>query len=196
MHKEKSKNIFEDSKDGTIGARIKVLLEKTGKAVSRIEEDGGIGNGTLKGWKDWSLEKSNRTILDFLNTSRINPEWWKTGKGEIFITPVHMATDNKEKPLREDTPEEIYRKIVEGGTEYLLIPRSALEGKYRLVAMEQFIANEKEMERKENELIRKNDELIRKDNQIIGLYELFKLMAATAKAELPEIKETKKKTGV
>jgi transcriptional regulator with XRE-family HTH domain len=34
-------------------------------------------------------------------------------------------------------PEDIYRNIVEGNTEYILIPRTVLQEKYRLVAIEQ-----------------------------------------------------------
>lgn len=45
--------------------------------------------------------------------------------GTINTTPVHKRSDNKEKPLGGDP--EVYRTIVEGNTEYVLIPRKAME---------------------------------------------------------------------
>lgn len=59
-----------------------------------------------------------------------------------FIGPLPATVSDGQVPYGEsktggdfDT-EEVYRNIVEGNTEYLLIPRSVLQEKYRLVALE------------------------------------------------------------
>lgn len=170
MSIDKSKIFFEDSKSGTIGARIKVLLAKTGKAVSVIEEEGGIGNGTLKTWKDKEIDYSTTVIQNFLRTSRINEDWWKTGEGEIFIkngTDMPKASDNKESALGELTA---YKTIFEGKTEYVVIPRTVLENT-RLISI---------------------DELDRKNGQIDLLIKLLGEQLTAAESLTPE--KSKQKT--
>jgi hypothetical protein len=151
---EKSRKIFENSSEGTIGRRIKELLSELDVSVTDLEEMGGIGNATLKSWKDKPLGFSSNTLSAFKLKLRIREEWWKTGEGEKFITPVQEAGNNKENRG------EVYRNIVEGNTEYLLIPRSVFADKYRLVAVEK-IDQEKEELREKNKQIRDLNDIIK-----------------------------------
>jgi hypothetical protein len=136
MRKENSKKYFEDSKPGTIGARIAVLLSQTDKSLAKVEDDYGVGNGTFKSWKDESVEKSTNTIKNFLNQNKINLHWWKTGEGKIFME--NGTYEHNEPAIPENLlgDLEVYRTIVEGKTEYLLIPRSVLQEKYRIQSIE------------------------------------------------------------
>ena len=55
-------------------------------------------------------------------------------------TGMQKSTDNTQK-------DEVYRTIVEGGTEYLLIPRSVLQDKYRLRSLEDIEKDNKVLDR-------------------------------------------------
>lgn len=130
MAAEKSRNIFENSLEGTMGARIKVLLAKTGLSPSAFEEKYGVGNGTLKSWKDESVEKSTNTIKNFLNEAGINKDWWKTGEGEPFLTLDEIEAAIPENPMHVNS---VYKDLVEGNSEYSLIPKTVMAGEYRLI---------------------------------------------------------------
>jgi hypothetical protein len=139
---EKSKKDLGNSTDQRIKARITVLEGELGKSGNQLGLDAKLGNGTVDGWTDKQLDKSKPLVERFLNHHKINPEWWETGRGEVFLTSVPKPTGNKEKDV-----EEIYRNIVEGNTEYILIPRSVLQEKYRLVALEQFQKDKEQMDK-------------------------------------------------
>lgn len=176
------------SKTALISERIAILEGKLGKSGNVLGKEAGIGNGTVGGWSDNQIEKPTAVVEKFLTYYNIRTEWWKTGKGEIFNTSVQERSDNTEKPLN-DNPKVLLQKIVFGDTEYVIMPKTAFDGNYRLMPVEEITMHEKELERR-------NDELVRKDEQIMGLYELFKLMASGSPQLPPAIKDTKKKAGV
>lgn len=149
---EKSKNIFEDSKQGTIGARIKVLLVETNKSVTELESFAKVGNGTLKTWKDKSLEFSTNVVDTFKRNMKIREDWWKSGNGEIFLTHEEKPDDNKKTP---EFRENVYRTIVEGNTEYLLIPRAVMN-EVQLISTKQLENDRKVMDK----LLDQNEKLI------------------------------------
>ena len=85
-------------------------------------------------------------------------------------TQVDIDDMNDENPLAGD-PDEIYRRIVEGNTEYLLIPRSVLQEKYRLIPMEQFQKDKDQMEKDRVEADNKNkkiDKLLDQNERLIA----------------------------
>jgi hypothetical protein len=152
---EKSSKIFENSKEGTIGARIKVLLSETNKNVTELEEAGGIGNGTLKSWKEKSIDFSSNVVTGFKRTLMINDSWWSTGKGEIFnkkSTYVEIPTDNKEKMENQDDFLHTFKGLVEGNTEYLLVPRGVLKDNYRLISLEQYQKDQAQLEKEKQQI--------------------------------------------
>lgn len=106
------------------------------KVIEREQKEIEAGSG-----KTPSLNlRSLRTLWDKIG---INPEWWETGEGPVFIagspenhTGVQNGTDNKGNPLEDR--EGVYKTIVEGHTEYYLIPKTVFQEKYILVALDQF----------------------------------------------------------
>jgi len=157
MNVEKSKNIFENSKNGTIGARIAVLLDQKKVSVSKLESDGGVGNGTLKTWKDENVDYSTNTVETFLKNLRINRHWWMTGEGDIF------AKDESNSSLDKDA---IYRDLVESNSDYRLVPKTILDEEYRIVLKSQIEREEKVLEI----LLEAKDKLIsRLENEIAEL---------------------------
>lgn len=151
MAAEKSKNIFENSLEGTMGARIRDLLRHTGLSPSAFEEQYGLGNGTLKSWKDESTEKSTGTIRNFLSENQINKEWWKTGKGEIFNTSVQ----NQPAVKGNATPKDlliVLQDILAEQSDYRIIPKTVLDGEYRLLPKSEIEHRAKELESRLKEL--------------------------------------------
>lgn len=73
--------------------RIAVLEEKLGKSGNLLGQDAGLGNGTVDAWSDKPIDYSTNMIEKFLTHHRINKEWWKTGKGEIFLTTPEKKGD-------------------------------------------------------------------------------------------------------
>lgn len=133
---EKSKKVFENSKDGTIGARIKVLLSKLNKNVMELEDMGGIGNATLKSWKDKPIDFSTNVVSSFKQKLKINNQWWETGKGEVFIndpsidSTLENTTHDKQTDM--DVKETFYRDLIENNDEYSILPRAVLKD-YKIV---------------------------------------------------------------
>jgi hypothetical protein len=127
----KSKKDLEKSTNDEIIARIAVLGNKTGKSGNQLGIDAGLGNGTVDGWTDKHLDISKPLVEKFLRHHSINPEWWESGKGEIFIkkhTPAIKSTGNTEMDK-----EDLYRDLVEGSSDYSLVPKTVLNGEYRMM---------------------------------------------------------------
>lgn len=157
------------SKNVKIKARLAVLEQELGKSGNQLGLAAKLGNATVDGWTDNQIEKSNLAVEKFLSHHKINPKWWKTGEGEIFITSVQGSTDNEENVT---ISENVYRTIVEGNTEYVLIPRTVLKDT-RLMSIEQIENDKKIMD------------ILLDQNQ--------KLMARFLNAELPSVEAAKQK---
>lgn len=174
MAAEKSKNIFDNSKEGTIGARIRVLLAETGHNVTTLEEAGGVGNGTLKTWKDKPIDFSTTIVKNFRSNLSINPNWWEHEEGPVFIagskengTHDDNRTDNKGNG-KESALKAAYQTVVDGATEYVLIPLKILD-KTQLVSID--------------EMERKNGQIDFYQNQIAKLLEGMELAAKPTKSK-------------
>lgn len=100
------------------------------------------------------------------DNKKINGHWLLTGEGEMFFsengTPAKESSDNyKNGGVRES----VYKSIVEGHTEYMLVPRSILN-ETQLVSTEQIKRTWDELAQKNIELAEKNKELDTKNKQI------------------------------
>jgi transcriptional regulator with XRE-family HTH domain len=96
-------------------------------------------------------------------------------------TSVQETGDNKDLPAVGD----VYRNIVEGNTEYILIPRAVLAERYRLVSIEQFEKDKMQMEED-------SKELERRDKQIADLHSIIKTMVmggVSTPTKSPKVKE-------
>lgn len=179
------------STEPKIGDRIEVLKQELKIPANADLEKGRnfpterlLSNGLIDDWWIRPIDWTSGKLDKFLTHYNVNREWWKTGKGPIFNTSVQNPP-----AVTEIQAGEIYRKIVEGGTEYLLVPRTAFEGKYRFIPIE-------EIELRAKELERKDDQIRRRDNQIEGLHELFKMIASGLTLDATKIQEAKKNAGV
>jgi hypothetical protein len=123
----------------TISDRITVLKQELKVSSDRELEKGRdnsdkwvISNGLLDTWKEKDPAKFSTSKLEvFLNYWGVNKEWFKTGKGEVLIknsTPAINSTDNTEMEVNS-----IYQDLVEARSDYRLIPKTILDGEYRMV---------------------------------------------------------------
>jgi hypothetical protein len=139
---EKSKKDLENSSNLQIKARIAVLESELRKSGNQLGLDAKLGNGTVDGWTDKHLDKSKPLVEKFLRHHKVNPQWWETGKGEVFLTLMPKSTDNKENPAFR---EGVYQTIIEGHTEYVMIPRTVLENT-QLVAKDELDRKNKQID--------------------------------------------------
>lgn len=105
--------------------------------------------------------------------------FFKDGKEPVMdpnITSVQNQSDNKELPLGVDLGDAI-RRVVEDSTEYLVIPKVVLEGKYRLVPIEQIEKDQKALDES--------------SKQIQGLQEIIReITNRPINIQLPKVENT------
>lgn len=120
------------------------ISKKKFNTIQDLEVAAGLGMNTLRKAYNDNREPSPKVQVKLLEEIGINEHWWDTGNGEVYVekpTPVQQQGDNNEKSLGEL---EVYRKVFEGKTEYLVIPRKVLE-KTQLVSID-------ELERKNSQI--------------------------------------------
>lgn len=109
-------------KDFTIiyGPNLKTFRTKKGLNQEELAEIAGI---TRPQYTSWEKKTDIKVTLEL---------------AEKIAAALGVAVnDLTNVKTNEDGSEEVYRNIVEGNTEYILIPRTVLQEKYRLVAIEQ-----------------------------------------------------------
>lgn len=174
------------SNNAQIQARIKILEgEFPGKSGNQLGKDAGLGNTTVDGWNDNQIGKPTLAVKEFLKFYNIRGEWWATMEGPIFKgKPTHGQIEPAitEKPLGGDP--EVYRTIVEGKTEYVLIPRTTMQDS-KLIAKEQFTET--------IEMMRTDREMMKSDRQIMVLL-MNEFLAAVKRLESsPESAQSQKR---
>lgn len=130
---------------------------------------------TIKGYREKKgftqaelAEKMGRTRQTIIS--------WEKGKShpdaaEVKTLSKLFGVDEEQIDCDDsgNNTETVYKDIVEGNTEYILIPRAVLQEKYRLVSLEQIQKDQKELQIRE-------EELRRREEQISGLYSIIKDM--------------------
>lgn len=118
-----------------------------------------------------ALERSSFSadIVDkIFDRFRVRKKYWYDGKEPVIEekpTSVQNEAAIPEKPLRAYNAE--LQDLIEGKTEYLVIPRSVLKDNYRIVPLEQFEKDKRQMEKDAKEL----DSRIK---EIEGLHDIIK----------------------
>lgn len=163
------------------------------KIERSIEKDGTI----YKAYKDDREPADLEIVRKLIGTLNIRQEWWdkewESGSKDIFNTPVQKEAAVTEKDVREKSVRDYARDIIdviEGKTEYVVIPRSVLKENYRIVPLEQFEKDKLQMERDAREL----DERSRQIQRLTDLIGQFS--ERPINIHLPNVELTKKNTGV
>jgi hypothetical protein len=74
-----------------IGDRIKVLETRLGFSANQLGKDARLGNGTVGTWIDKPVDFQSEKIDAFIKHHQINPTWWLTGEGEVFLKSPDRA---------------------------------------------------------------------------------------------------------
>lgn len=120
------------------GPKLKAVREALRPEVTQdnVAKKLGISRQTYNGWEkqqELSVDQSQFDVLTKI---------LKTTQKDLEYVP--RAT--KSHDIVNDT-EEVYRTVVHGNTEYLLIPKSILKDEYRIVPIEKLRNEEKEIEK-------------------------------------------------
>jgi hypothetical protein len=132
----KSLDIFMTFKDRI--DRLLEIKELDKLSINKIEKALGVDGTIYKGIKDSKYIPNSELVSEIVRIYNLKKSWWdnpvSNNPDDIYekkLTDMPKPNENKEK-----TADEVYRDIVEGNTEYILIPRSVLQEKYRLVSIE------------------------------------------------------------
>ncbi|HYG02032.1 MAG TPA: hypothetical protein VD927_06270 [Chryseosolibacter sp.] len=88
-----------------IAERITVLEKKLGFSANKLGLKAGLGNGTVLLWLDKPVDFSSDKVDQFIEYWEINPVWWASGEGDIFIKDSERADKISlyERLLKEST---------------------------------------------------------------------------------------------
>lgn len=156
------------------------LTKKDGSPnYAKAEQKAGMAGTVLSkaAQRDGELSEYNKE--KFLRTFHVNRDWLEAGKGEIYSkkpTPVTESTGSNENPVIR---EGVYQTIVEGHTEYVLIPRMVLN-ETQLISTEQINKTWAELAEKNKELERKNRQLDFYQEQFAKLMDNLELSPKSA----------------
>lgn len=110
--------------------RIRRLFDENKLIKADFADKTQIARGTLDNWLKGKTHPNQQDIEKMTKIlDEMEPEMYKN------------LDDNK------IIKGEVFRKIVEGETEYVLIARSVLQEKYRLVAIEQYDKDKEQIEK-------------------------------------------------
>lgn len=159
----------------TFKEKIDKILKIKGIKPTNLAEISGFGDTLSKAYRD-NREMSKRKTDEFLEKMRIKPGSWDSPEGPEFLPEKqnpegvrHLATDVID--------------IIEGSTEYVIIPRSVLKEHYRIVPLEQFEKDKKQMEIDAKEL----DERSRQIDTLMGIIRDFHTKPINI--QLPDVKK-------
>lgn len=77
------------------------------KSIQDLELAAGLGMNTLRKAYNENREPSRKVVGKLLEEIGINPEWYETGKGEVFLTLVPEAA------IKEKEPDERVRLLIQ-----------------------------------------------------------------------------------
>jgi hypothetical protein len=71
----------------TFKEKIDKIKELRRWTLSKLAKESGLNSTLEKAYKDGKdgREMTDTSTLKFLQNSNINPEWWNTGQGEVFL---------------------------------------------------------------------------------------------------------------
>lgn len=129
--------------------KIDIILSLRELSIKEFEKKLGVDGTIYKAYKE-NREPSKKMVEEIQRKFHVKQSWWKHPVGDdesaVFdrkLTSVQNRTDNSGNHLDLEDPREVYRRIMEGETEYVVIPRAIFEDKYKLVALEKIKQEEK-----------------------------------------------------
>lgn len=112
------------------------------KSIFGLEKFSGVGVGSVSKFLNKGESPTIGTIKTIQDALRINPEWWDSGNGSIYLengTGMDKSNDNKGNG---GTPSELYRDLVESNSEYRLVPKVILD-RYEILSQRELESRER-----------------------------------------------------
>lgn len=128
-------------------------------------------------------EEPGSGILKKIQTGlSVSDIWWTSGKGDIFVGDPQNQTNNSMDDHHKGDSIRILREVLEEGTDYRIIPKTVLEGEYRIMPKKELDKYEKQFDKidertqvalkAKDEVIAMKDDLIKaKESEILRLQE-------------------------
>ncbi len=130
--------------------KIRQVLDFYGIEDSEAEQMCQFGVGTISKKKGTSNKLFQVNVEKFLRRFRVERAWWDRGELPMLTDTVENIRANEPEVEYKSDMNEVYKTVVAGGTEYLLIPKSILNDEYRIIPVEK-IKNEALQIEKERE---------------------------------------------
>lgn len=176
------------SKNKQIIERIEALKRHFGKSGNILGKKAGLGNGTVDGWTDNLIENPTLQVEKFLQFYNINEEWWKTGKGEIQKPTMRIS--GREETIKET--QQIMSALfeMEKLSDYRFVPKSVLDGEYRIMPKSELEQRTKELEQKAKEYDDLRSARLDTINALQKVIQVYESEIASLRAQLTSPKKT------
>ncbi len=125
----------------SLGANIQKFRQLKNWSVQELADEMGIGKQGIYKWEAEETKPGQESLTALAKALGVTVNDL-LGNNH---TPVQKATDNKE------LSESVYRTIVEGNTEYVLVPRNILN-ETQLISKDELAEKSREMERKNKQI--------------------------------------------
>lgn len=115
----------------TAGEKYAKVLTLRKKKTYKAEDECGFGRNTIANAIKKDRELSEEYHKKFIDHFGVNPEWWETENGEVFLK---NGTHEQNEPAvagKVSTLKVLQDALAEG-SDYRLIPRTILDGEYRI----------------------------------------------------------------
>lgn len=89
--------------------KILELIERLNLTQAKFAAKTGVSSSVISKLKGRSGSLHNENVLKIQRTFNVNPGWWETGKGDVFLEKPTLVTKVDEP--RADQLIETYRKL-------------------------------------------------------------------------------------
>lgn len=111
-------------------------------SVSAFEDKIGAGRGAVNEFYNEDREPGRKTLKKIMTFPGLNPTWYNTGEGPIFVKNGTYVKTPMENPKNEKVHEEVYRDLVESNSEYRLVPKVILD-RYEILSQRELESRER-----------------------------------------------------
>jgi transcriptional regulator with XRE-family HTH domain len=152
----------------SIARNFRIIREFRGKTTAEVVKDTGISKQNISAWEKENNNPGHK-FLDQLSKYFDVPRsfFYKENltvedlKAHFSMEKHTPAIKNNEQPLN---PDEIYRDLVEANSDYRLVPKTILDGEYRMILKSEIDSKTRLLE----ETLAAKNELLADKNKLIA----------------------------
>lgn len=178
-----------------IARNYRIIREFRSKTGDAVVKGTGISKQNVSAWENLKVNPGKNFIdrlalffdlpSEVFYVKALTKEYLEKNFSTQNNTSVDKAGDNNRKV--DHDIDEVFRHLMEGNSQYILINKELILEKYRLVSVEKMEEEKRESERKHQEILK---DLEDRKNQIHGLYKLISEITSKipnpGSSEIPE----------